>query len=165
MLSPGRLGGRGQDSVLGVENYQGEKSAAWLPGRLLSCQVVTTRSCPPLPGAGGRRGRGPREEEHEECGAYVVVLEGVEKVPSELTVVPRGSWRIANATYVVRRILWREQRQLSLGVPNSLPYRQGHCQEQTLGVHLLLEVHLCRLTLEGKKNPVQFLARSSLRDL
>lgn len=41
---------------------------------------------------------------------YIVVLEGVEEVPAQLAVVSRGAWRVANATYVVRRILWGEER-------------------------------------------------------
>lgn len=40
--------------------------------------------------------------------AYIVVLEGVEEVSPQLAVVPRGARRIANATYVVRRILWKD---------------------------------------------------------
>lgn len=44
------------------------------------------------------------------AGTYIVVLEGVEEVPSQLAVVSRGAWRIANATYVVRRILQGEER-------------------------------------------------------
>lgn len=53
-----------------------------------------------LPAAGGGEGR-----------AYIVVLEGVEEVSAQLAIIPRGAWRIANATYVVRRILQKERTQ------------------------------------------------------
>lgn len=44
---------------------------------------------------------------HRHAWRIIVILEGVEKVPSQLAVVSRGAWRVANATYVVRRIFWK----------------------------------------------------------
>lgn len=40
--------------------------------------------------------------------------------------------------------------------------RVGTVREETPNTHSLLEVHLCHLTLQGRKNPIQFLAYSSV---
>lgn len=37
---------------------------------------------------------------------HVVILEGMEEVASQFAIISWSAWRIANATYVVWRILW-----------------------------------------------------------
>lgn len=43
--------------------------------------------------------------------------------------------------------------------------RVGAVREETPNAHSLLEVHLCHLTLEGRKNTIQFLLWKGLQTL
>lgn len=122
---------------------------------------------------------------------HIVILEGMEKVASQLPVVSWSARGIANATYVVWRILWEmggEAVSGSLRHPPETPRGQdtalptpvtfpvspsirvtaaprcrgkGTAHTPTLQPHLLLEVHLCLLTLQrGEKGEEPYWACS-----
>lgn len=102
---------------------------------------------------------------------HIVILEGMEKVASQLPVVSWSARGIANATYVVWRILWEMEGRQSAGpcarpevagcspacpthIPQVWPHppgshstKQRRCPHTQSAAHLLLEVHLCLPTL------------------